>query len=318
MKTFLLAGMLQVFVLTTLLAHAASGQHLDKHITLVLSNTSVKESLLRIEKQSDVKFVIPEKLMAATSKTVSTNNNSIAVKDAIEFVLQSTNLRYKVVDGYVVIEEKAALQQNTGSIRGRVVDSADASPLPSANIRVRELNRGASTDQNGNFILMNVPAGTYTLQVSFIGMETKTQQVTVARNRQAEMVFRLSSGNVLQEVEVVTALGIKREERALGYAITTVKGEELTEALSGNWTDALSGKVAGLNLVRSNSGPAGTNKIVLRGENNLTGDNEALIIVDGIIINSGSGRRTAIEGESTYGTGSDNMPADYGSGQFLY
>src|SRR5690606_8172556 len=169
MKTFLLAGMLQVFVLTTLLAHVASGQHLDKHITLVLSNTSVKESLLRIEKQSDVKFVIPEKLMAATSKTVSTNNNSIAVKDAIELVLQSTNLRYKVVDGYVVIEEKAALQQNTGSIRGRVVDSADASPLPSANIRVRELNRGASTDQNGNFILMNVPAGTYTLQVSFIG-----------------------------------------------------------------------------------------------------------------------------------------------------
>src|SRR5690606_11625247 len=154
--------------------------------------------------------------------------------------------------------------------------------------------------QNGNFILMNIAAGTYTVQASFIGMDTQTQRVTVRGNRQAEMVFRLSSGNILQEVEVVTTLGSKREERALGSAITTVKGEELTEALSSNWTDALSGKVAGLNMVRSNSGPAGSNKIVLRGENNLTGDNEALIIVDGIIINSGSGRRTAIEGESTY------------------
>ena len=66
-------------------------------------------------------------------------------------------------------------------------------------------------------------------------------------------------------------------------------------------------------MVRSNSGPTGSNKIILRGENNLTGDNEALIVVDGVIINQGSGRRNAISGESIYGTGSDNMPVDYGS-----
>jgi TonB-linked SusC/RagA family outer membrane protein len=113
---------------------------------------------------------------------------------------------------------------------------------------------------------------------------------------------------------VVTALGIKREERSLGYSATVVKGEELTGALSGNWTDALSGKVAGLNLIRSNSGPAGSNKIILRGENNLTGNNEALIVVDGVVINQGSGRRSDVAGEAVYGTSSDNMPADYGSG----
>lgn len=112
---------------------------------------------------------------------------------------------------------------------------------------------------------------------------------------------------------VVTALGIKRQERSLGYATTTIKGEQLTDAMSGNWADALSGKVAGLNLIRSNSGPAGSIKVILRGENNLTGDNEALIVVDGVVINQGSGRRTAIAGETVYGTGSDNMPADYGS-----
>jgi len=118
----------------------------------------------------------------------------------------------------------------------------------------------------------------------------------------------------IQEV-VVTALGIKREEKALGYAATVVKGEELTEALSNNWMDALSGKVAGLNLMRSNAGPVGSTKIILRGEASLSGaEPGALIVVDGVIINGGSGRRVGESSGSVYGTGSDNMPADYGSG----
>ncbi|WP_315821196.1 TonB-dependent receptor plug domain-containing protein [Paraflavitalea speifideaquila] len=112
---------------------------------------------------------------------------------------------------------------------------------------------------------------------------------------------------------VVTALGIKRAERALGYATSTIDGQQLTDAMSGNWTDALSGKVAGLNLIRSNAGPTGSNKIILRGENNLTGDNEALIVVDGVVINRSSGKRTGIEGEVAYGVGSENMPSDYGT-----
>jgi hypothetical protein len=77
------------------------------------------------------------------------------------------------------------------------------------------------------------------------------------------------------------------------------------------WTDALLGKVAGLNLVRSNSGPTGPNKIILRGENNLTGDNEVLVAVDDVVINQGTGRRSAIGGEASYGAGSDNRPADW-------
>ncbi|MCH5716545.1 TonB-dependent receptor plug domain-containing protein [Niabella hibiscisoli] len=100
----------------------------------------------------------------------------------------------------------------------------------------------------------------------------------------------------------------------MGFATTTLENEDLTNALSNNWTDALSGKVAGLNLVRSNSGPDGSNKIILRGENNLTGENEALIVVDGVVINNGSARRSANGSDQVYGVGSDNMPADYGSG----
>ena len=78
---------------------------------------------------------------------------------------------------------------------------------------------------------------------------------------------------------VVTALGISRQQLALGYATTVLDNQDLNDAKSGNWIDALSGKVAGLNMIRSGSGPTASNKIILRGESNLTGDNEALIVV---------------------------------------
>jgi len=193
-------------------------------------------------------------------------------------------------------------------INGTIKSSVDGLPIIGGSVKVKGTSRGTSTNAAGQFSIAAEP--NETLVFSGVGYKSKEQPV----GNETTIDISLDEDAVQLEETVVTALGIKREERSLGYAVTTVKGEQLTEALSNNWTDALSGKVAGLNLVRSNSGPAGSNKIILRGENNLTGDNEALIVVDGVVINNGSGRRTGISGESAYGTSSDNMPADYGSG----
>ena len=199
-------------------------------------------------------------------------------------------------------------QPGTILIKGRVLDEKGALPLPGVTLRDSQKKALGITDGNGTFTI-SIKRNEEVF-VSLVGYTTEQIAFSAAKNN---VIIRLKeSTNALNEV-VVTALGIKREEKSLGYATTNVKGEQLTRALSGNWTDALSGKVAGLNLVRSNSGPAGSNKIILRGENNLTGDNEALIVVDGVVINQGSGRRTSVGGESAYGTSSDNMPADYGS-----
>lgn len=193
-------------------------------------------------------------------------------------------------------------------IKGRILDEKGGLPLPGVTLRDSQKKALGITDGNGNFSI-SVKRND-NVSISLVGYTT--EQIAFSAANDNVIIHLKESTNALNEV-VVTALGIKREEKSLGYATTNVKGEQLTRALSGNWTDALSGKVAGLNLVRSNSGPAGSNKIILRGENNLTGDNEALIVVDGVVINQGSGRRTAVGGESAYGTSSDNMPADYGS-----
>ncbi len=196
------------------------------------------------------------------------------------------------------------------TVTGTVRNSEDKVPIARATVQVKGTKLFTSTDEKGNYSIR--ANNKQVLLVTAVGFQPFEKPV----GGQNVVNFDMISTNTEMESVVVTALGIKREEKALGYSVSKVKGTELTEALSGNWTDALSGKVAGLNLVRSNSGPAGSNKIILRGEGNLTGgsDNEALIVVDGVVINQGSGRRNAITGETPYGTGSDNMPADYGSG----
>lgn len=190
-------------------------------------------------------------------------------------------------------------------VSGVVLDQDTGSPLEGVSIMSNN-QTVTRTDSQGRF-KASVQKGT-TLRFSMIGYETVSQQISRSD-------IRISLRPVDAEIEevIVTALGIKREEKSLGYAATVIKGEDMTDALSNNWMDALSGKVAGLNLLRSNAGPVGSTKIILRGEANLTGDNQALIIVDGVILNGASGRRDANDSDLIYGTGSDNMPADYGS-----
>ncbi|HVI44692.1 MAG TPA: SusC/RagA family TonB-linked outer membrane protein [Chitinophaga sp.] len=194
-------------------------------------------------------------------------------------------------------------------VRGRVTDEK-GEPLPGVSIKPKHGGKGAVTNAKGEYIL-TLPSTGSSLVFSFIGYVSR--EVAVKETQLLNIQMK-PDPKTLNEVTITTALGIKREEKQLGYATSVLSGEQLTNATPNNWTEALSGKVAGLTLVRSNSGPSGSNRIVLRGEKNLTGDNDALIVVDGVVISSGSGRRTAIAGESAYGTGSDNMPADYGSG----
>lgn len=193
------------------------------------------------------------------------------------------------------------------TVKGTVIDDADNTAVPGVSITDNTKKVLGLTDSKGEFSI-TITKGT-TVSFTMIGYGAVSRTFS---NAQTGVNIRLKSSTNELNTVVVTALGIKREERALGYATTTVDSTQITNAISSNWTDALSGKVAGLNLVR-NSGPAASNKIILRGENNLTGDNEALIVIDGVVASSSS-RRTAATGGGAYGTGGDIMPVDFGSG----
>lgn len=208
----------------------------------------------------------------------------------------------------LLVVQSFAQQAPLKRVSGKVVNAATLQPLANVNVAVKNVaGRAAITTELGEFAIQVRPGET--IVVSSVGFETREIKYT------DQIVFNIQLTETTTQLAdvVVTALGITRKERQLGYAVTTVQGAELTDAMAANWTDALSGKVAGLNMVRSGSGPTASNKIILRGENNLTGENEALIVVDNVVINNSSGKRSAISGETAYGVGSDNMPADYGS-----
>jgi len=280
----------------------------DKKILFEANGITLKKAFEEIEKASG-NSVSYNNTQLNDQKKVYVARGQRSVNEVMNILLKNMPFEYKInSSGNILIVAKNI---SSGFINGKVVDEHNES-IPAATVKVLELNKVTQTNNDGVFNI-NVPEGVYTIEASYLAYEkNKVQNVRVSYGTTTKLNIALKpSDNSLDEV-VVTALGIKREEKSLGYSVTKVDSTQLTDAISSNWTDALSGKVAGLNLVR-NGGPAGSNKIILRGENNLTGDNEALIVIDGVVASSSS-RRTAATGGGVYGTSGDIMPADFGSG----
>jgi len=180
------------------------------------------------------------------------------------------------------VEQGTSISQQNGKVTGTVED--DFGPVTGASVVVKGTSNGTITDMDGNFTLDGVKNGDV-IQISFIGYSTMELTYT---GKPVGVIKLAEDTQKLDEV-VVTALGIKREKKALGYATQELKGDELVNARESNIANALSGKVSGLQVVRSSSGPGGSSKIVLRGNNSLTGSNQPLIVVDGIPMDNFTG-----------------------------
>jgi len=170
----------------------------------------------------------------------------------------------------------------SGKITGVVNDVFG--PVTGASVLVKGTTNGTITDLDGKFTLENVPSGV-TIQISFIGYTTKE----IVYNGQSPISISLEEDTQNLDEVVVTALGIKRERKALGYSTQELKGDALIESRENNLANALSGKVSGLQVIRSSNGPGGSSKIVLRGNSSITGSNQPLIVVDGTPIDNFQG-----------------------------
>lgn len=214
-------------------------------------------------------------------------------------------------NSWVIKKNDAPKKAPTMVLKGTIMEGG--APVPSATVIIKQegqKNVVAIANDNGQFSKTLPVVSGGVVEITAVGYKPLRKKFTA--DVQALNLVLQKDDQQMANV-VVTALGIKKSERSLGYALTKVDSNQLNQAAALNWTDALSGKVAGLTLIRSGSGPAASSKIIIRGENNITGDNEALIVVDGVVINNGSGRRSANASDQVYATNSDNLPADYGS-----
>ena len=190
-----------------------------------------------------------------------------------------------------------ALAQSS-SVTGIVTSSEGGEPVVGASVLVLGTNMGVITDIDGKFVISNVPASAKTLRISFVGMESK--DVSITRGKAMKVVLH-TNAELLDEV-VVTAMGISRSEKSLGYSATTVKSDEIISARTTNIADALSGKVAGLQVSSTSSDPGSVSNVVIRGFGSINGDNQPLYVVDGIPLSnssvSGSGKNVTLGGIS--------------------
>ena len=178
------------------------------------------------------------------------------------------------------------------TVKGVVTSEEDGLPIVGASVLVKGTSQGTITDVDGNFVISGVKAGSKTLIVSFVGM--KSQEVTI-KNGTLHVILK-SDSEVLDEV-VVTALGMKRSEKTLGYAATTVKSEDIDAGKSGSVMGGLSGKVAGVQI--SSAGNTGTSqKVLIRGISSLN-NNSPLYIVDGVPIDNSTVRSSPTDESST-------------------
>lgn len=185
----------------------------------------------------------------------------------------------------------------TFTVRGVVTSDEDGEPVVGASVLVVGTTQGTITGIDGRFSISNVPESAKTLQVSFLGLETKEVAI---RKGEIQVVLK-TDAELLDEV-VVTAMGITRSEKTLGYSATKVDNDVIVKARTTNVADALAGKVAGVQVSATSGDPGSTTNITIRGLGSINGSNQPLYVVDGVPMEnetySGLGKNATVGGVS--------------------
>lgn len=274
---------------------AVSVQWSFAQLNLNVSRTTLATVIEQIKSQSKYQFFYDDKLATVAVENVKVKNASI--EDALNAVLKGKNISFKVEDNIVYLSEKSQSEQNGNqqgqerTITGQVSD--DMGPLIGVNVLVKGSSIGCITDLDGKFTLTTTEANPIVM-FSYVGY--KPQEVAAKGQNFINLMMETDS-QLIDEV-VVTALGIKRAEKALAYNVQQVNADDITANKDVNFVNSLSGKVAGVNINASSSGVGGVSKVVMRGTKSIMQSSNALYVIDGVPIFSGRGAAGGTEFDS--------------------
>lgn len=252
-------------------------------ITIQKKNIPIIEALDEVERQSKLSVGYNDSQLK-NKPAIDLNLINIKLDDALSTILKGTGYTYRLERNYIKI---IPLQESTKTpvkkMTGKVVDENNL-PLIGVNIQIEGSGTGVITDMNGSFAL-EAPIGSM-ISFSYIGYTPQKVKVT---DKSVYNIQLSANVEVLNEV-VVTALGIKREQKALSYNVQQVKSDQLTEIKDANFINSLNGKVAGVNINSSSSGVGGASKVIMRGTKSIEQSSNALYVIDGIpMFNFGGG-----------------------------
>lgn len=243
-----------------------------------LTRTTVDEVMNYIEEHSDYTFLYNDKTVDRTRR-VSVDNAAGDIRAILDAVFAGTDVRYDIRDNQIILSEKRSQKQagRDDMIAGRVTDQ-NGVPLVGVSILVKGSARGTTTDVSGRFVLRIEPGDV--LVASYLGYES----VEVAADSRTGVEIRMQESSKALDAVVVTALGIKRSEKALSYNVQGVQGEDMNIVKDANFMNSLAGKVAGVSINASAGGVGGATRVVMRGTKSISGNNNALYVIDGVPI----------------------------------
>lgn len=269
------------------------GQH--QVVKLDKTTTTVQQLISTIEKQTNLSIDYGQNALDLT-KQVKVNSKTEKLSALLDAMIKETDLEYTISGRHVIITKNTPQKpKQTGrkqTIKGQVQD-VNGNPLIGVTVKVRGTNNAVVTDLDGNYTI-SANRGDI-LECSYVGFTTKDARVN---GNQLNLTLHENSKE-LNEV-VVTALGIKREQKALSYNVQQVTGDAVSVNKDANFINSLNGKVAGVNINASSSGAGGASKVVMRGARSIMQSSNVLYVIDGIpMLNTGKEGSTEFASSGT-------------------
>ncbi|MCT4591144.1 MAG: SusC/RagA family TonB-linked outer membrane protein [Carboxylicivirga sp.] len=270
-----------VLLMTVFIPLSATTFSQNQKVAVKAKNITLQELFKTIQDQSDYDFFYQPDDIDQSIK-VSFNGQQKEVNEILDVALKNTNLDYKIMDTDIVILNRdnkieTVRYQEKLVVKGVVTDE-NGDPLPGVNVFDKnDMTNGTISSVDGSYEL-TVNSVDVILKYSFIGFND--QEISVS-GREVINVTLVSEATDLNEV-VVTALGIRREQKALSYNVQKVSSEEINQVKSTNFMNSLVGRFAGVAINTSAAGPGGATKVVMRGPKSITRSNNALYVIDGI------------------------------------
>ncbi len=291
-----------------LLTSFGEGYSQNVKLSVDFTNSTIENVLNYIESNSEYSFMYDNKEVDVYKK-VSINLKDKNINDILN-TLFNESVGYKMVGKHIIITSKEnSTNSVTGqpiSISGKITDSSGEA-IPGATIHIKGTTTGTITDMEGKYSLNNVPDDGI-LVVSFVGMKTK--EISIKGKQIINATLEEETIGVSEVV--VTALGIKKEAKSLSYNVQQMDSKEINAVSDANFVNNLAGKVAGVTINSSSSGVGGSSRVVMRGVKSISGNNNALYVVDGVPMSSLSSDQPSdiFSGAGQTGDGISNINPD--------
>ncbi len=270
------------FLMLVVIIHvSATSYSQNSHLSLNMKNVSIKDVLIRIEEQTEYRFLYSDSKIDVENK-VNIDLNDMKIEDILDNVFEGTNIGYRIVNRQILLSGKSETFQvglQSNNIKGKVTDSS-GNLLPGVSVVVKGTTNGTITDSDGKYSLNNVPVDA-SLVFSFVGM--KTQEIAVV----GKTIVNVNLQEETIGIEEVVAIGYGSMKKSdLTGSVTSLRSDNFNKGVKSSLNQLMAGRAAGVRVIQNSNEPGGGISVNIRGAGSVSAGSDPLYVIDGLPIDN--------------------------------